>query len=289
MNEFYNFGSRNTQQLSCSWRGEDQRGDKEYWFLADDGWRKNPLPYFGGESNLKRILFILLTLLWVPLITKAEVIPHSYPTDKHVQVATYDPNQVYRVATMQGYITAIQFGPEEKIISVNIGDSSAWLVNVQNEVINLKPVTDHPDTNMNVLTTRGTYQFFLTAPPPAKQTNGSTLRKAHDNTAFLVRFRYSDSGQPTHLSAQKPVLENWHYTARGDAMTAPVCVYDDGRFTFFDFGARQDIPAIFAVNAKGEESLVNYHMQGKYVVVESTAKQFTLRNGEQVAAVFNEA
>jgi type IV secretion system protein VirB9 len=237
------------------------------------------------NSRAQGIGFLLL-IFFSPLLLHAEVVPRSYLGDKHVQVATYDPNQVYRVSSMQGYITAIQFGADEKIISVNIGDSSAWLVNVQSDIINLKPITDHPDTNMNVLTTRGTYQLFLTAPPSKRGEQG--LRKPLSSTAFLVRFRYNDTA-PSPRDGAKPFAENWHYTAQGDSLAAPICVYDNARFTFFDFGDRQDVPAIFSVDSRGHESLVNYHMQGKYVVVETTAKQFTLRHGEQVATVFNEA
>lgn len=240
---------------------------------------------------MRRFIFLSLSLLTIVFEIHAEVIPRSYTGDRHVQVAAYDPSQVYRVSTMQGYITAIQFGDEEKVISVNIGDSSAWLVNVQNDIINLKPIIDRPDTNMNVLTTRGTYQFFLTAPPSKESESG--LRKPFPNTIFLLRFRYSDTTASRKsgfgsLLTKKPLVENWKYTARGNTAVTPVCVYDNGRFTFFDFGDRQDIPAIFTVDHRGRESLINYHIQGKYVVVETTAKQFTLRNGDQIASIFNE-
>lgn len=232
---------------------------------------------------------IVLLSLFFCVLSQAEVLPKSYFGDKHVQIATYDPNQVYRVSAMQGYITAIQFGSDEKVISVNIGDSSAWLVNVQSDIINLKPIIDRPDTNMNVLTTRGTYQFFLTAPMLSKRAKEQDLRRPLDSTAFLVRFHYRNAIPSSMLdSPTKPTVENWRYSAQGDSLVVPVCVYDNGRFTFFDFGDRQDIPAIFSVSAQGSESLVNYHIQGKYVVVETTAKQFTLRRGEQVATVFNE-
>lgn len=230
--------------------------------------------------------YFLIGSLLLMTSAQAEVTPESVVTDNHIQVATYNSNQVYRVRTLQGYITSVQFSPEEKILSVNIGDSSSWLVSVQNEMINLKPIADHPDTNLNVLTSRGTYQFFLTAPSPSS--NNLTRRPAKD-TAFLVRFRYPQEVPVNAIFQPKPRIKNWKYTARGDSATTPLSVFDDSRFTYFDFGSRKDVPAIFTVDAKGNESVVNYHLQGKNVVVETTAKQFTLRNGNQVATVFNEA
>ena len=112
-----------------------------------------------------------------------------------------------------------------------------------------------------------------------------------DNTVFLLKFTYSDnvSEQTTQARTKEKYPDNWQYTARGNPAIAPVRVFDNGWFTFFDFGNRKDIPAIFAVDEHGRESIVNYHVQGKYVVVEMVGTQFTLRNGNQVATVFNEA
>lgn len=230
-------------------------------------------------------------LMILTLSAHAEVVPQSYPTDEHVQVAIYNPNQVYRVNAMQGYITSIQFGQDEKILSVNIGDSSSWLVSVQNDVVNLKPTASHPDTNLNVLTSRGTYQFLLTAPALSTDGNGELARKARENTAFLLRFRYPEQSNTlgsANLKPPEPTVKNWRYSARGNPLAAPLFVFDDGNFTYFYFGAHKDIPAIFTVDAGGNESVVNYHLQSRYIVVETTSKQFTLRNGTAVASVFND-
>lgn len=212
-------------------------------------------------------------------------------TNKHIRDVNYNPDKIYKIIGSQGYTTAIQLESEEKILSVNIGDSSAWLVNVQNNVINLKPIVDNPTTNMNVITDRGSYQFLLTALLPQRDEAGQWIRQPDENALFVLRFRYNDrsSGSATKGLITAPVRINARYTARGNPGVTPANVYDNGRFTYFDFGTRQDIPAIFAVDHKGKESLVNYHLEGKYVVVESVGKQFTLRDGDQVASIFNEA
>lgn len=238
----------------------------------------------------KKFLLILLGSLFFTVNAVAEVLPRSYGLDRHVQVVTYDPNQVYRVTAMQGFTTAIELGPDEKIVSANIGDSSAWLVNVQDNIIHLKPIADNPNTNLNLTTSRGTYQFFLTAPRPQTDESGAISRQPTPNTIFLLRFRYPGSDESkVEASSPSKYPTNWRYTAQGDATVVPVCVFDNGRFTFFDFGQRKDIPAIFSVDSQKNESLVNYHVQGRYVVVEMIGRQFTLRNGNQVATIFNEA
>ena len=70
------------------------------------------------------IIRFWLTIFWLIIASimcaQAEIMPSGYPTDPHIQVANYDPNQVYKIFTMQGYITTIAFGIDEKIIAVNV-------------------------------------------------------------------------------------------------------------------------------------------------------------------------
>ena len=48
------------------------------------------------------------------------------------------------------------------------------------------------------------------------------------------------------------------------------------------------MPAFFAVDPDGNESVVNYRMEGKYVVIERVGSLFTLRDGEEALCLFNE-
>ena len=62
-------------------------------------------------------------------------------------------------------------------------------------------------------------------------------------------------------------------------------VFDDGNKTFFKFDRR--VPAIFAVNADFSETLRNFRREGEYIVVDGTATQFTLRDGNEWTCIFN--
>ena len=66
-------------------------------------------------------------------------------------------------------------------------------------------------------------------------------------------------------------------------------VFDDGTFTYLQLQPGQPVPAVFAVmNRNGKESVVNYRQDGRYLVIQQTAPQFTLRVGQdQVANIFN--
>jgi len=69
----------------------------------------------------------------------------------------------------------------------------------------------------------------------------------------------------------------------------PTMVFDDGRFTYFEFLGAREIPAVFAYGSDGEPTRVNWHMHGNFVVVQRTARKFTLRLGDAVVGIFNEA
>lgn len=88
--------------------------------------------------------------------------------------------------------------------------------------------------------------------------------------------------QVRNTNYSKQVLE------RGDD-AEPTMVFDDGRFTYFEFPGAREIPAVFAHGSDGEPTRVNWHMNGNFVVVQRTARKFTLRLGDAVVGIFNEA
>ena len=103
----------------------------------------------------------------------------------------------------------------------------------------------------------------------------------------------ADSGLAARerLADEPAQIRNAHYTMQvlehgEDA--APSLVFDDGRFTYFEFRGAREIPAVFANDSAGQAMRVNWHMQGSYVVVERTARSFVLRLGDAVTGVFNE-
>ena len=87
----------------------------------------------------------------------------------------------------------------------------------------------------------------------------------------------------------KPELYNFNYSFTGPDNIAPIKVFDDGEFTFFEFSVdNNNIPAIFYVDNDGYEGLVNYRAEGNYIIVERLSSVFTLRNGTDTICVFNE-
>jgi type IV secretion system protein VirB9 len=63
-------------------------------------------------------------------------------------------------------------------------------------------------------------------------------------------------------------------------------VFDDGIKTFMKFSG--DTPAIFIVDKRRRESLVNYRREQDYIVIDAVSRQWTLRFGtETETCLFN--
>ncbi|HSW69150.1 MAG TPA: P-type conjugative transfer protein VirB9 [Gammaproteobacteria bacterium] len=225
---------------------------------------------------------IALALLCLMASAHAEVTPRGTANDPRIKVVMYDPNNVVLLKERYGYQTQISFGSDETIQSVSVGDSSAWQVVPVSNNLFIKPVAVSK-TNMTVLTNQNSYNFQL----------DSTDNDAH--LTYKLQFTYpaigySESGQSTSVTTLNPENINWKYSFTGNHDLAPFEAFDDGKFTYLRF--REDgmshLPAVFIVDQNKNETLVNYHMQGDYMVINSVARQFTLRDGSVVTSVYND-
>ena len=76
----------------------------------------------------------------------------------------------------------------------------------------------------------------------------------------------------------------------GDPSLAPVNAWDDGAQTWLRFAPGQDLPAVYYVDADGNEVIVNRHMaDAQTIVMHRVAAKWHLRLGDQVLAVHNES
>lgn len=227
-------------------------------------------------------IFSLLGLLGLTSISALGAsLPHPVAADKHVKVVTYDPNNVVVLNGRYGFQTEIVFAPNETVQTVSIGDSAAWQAVPVNNHLFIKPVAESK-TNMTVLTSTNSYNFQLTA--------SETVNPTYRLQFVYPNGGYDTGGSPNAVGIFDPEKLNWKYSFTGEKSLAPIEAFDNGQFTYFKFkrDGMTHFPAVFMVDDDRNESLINFHMQGDYLVVESVAKQFTLRNGKQVTSVYND-
>jgi len=267
------------------------------------------------ESKIMKNILMACVLGTSTLFVATPVFAASTPvgvtTDRRVKTVVYNENDVVSLKGYYGYQTTIGFAPYEKIQNISIGDSISWQVvpNKAGNILFIKPVEERATTNMTVITDRRIYNFELTS--------GLAGSPRNSNITYMLKFQYpmdsvmdfSDQNvgaSQTIFSADRPYATkstiaesgissvgaprdlNFEYSYKGEEDIAPSTVFDNGEFTYFKFNNMSDLPAIFSVDKDRNESVVNYHLEDGYLVVESIGKQYTLRHGEDEACVFND-
>jgi len=225
---------------------------------------------------------VVLLFLFAAYAAHAESVPRASVTDERVKLLVYSPNQVYRLVAYYGYQIDIQIGDTEEVKTIAAGDSVGWQIVGAGQHIFIKPMADGARTNLSLVTSKRTYIFDLVARSPMR----------HEDITYLIRFRYPETEAfaslvPSAADKDGPNF-NLNYKIAGAKSVQPLHVFDDGQFTYFEFDRTRSLPAIFVVGADGKESLVNYRMEGVYVVVERLGDFYTMRSGRETATAINQ-
>jgi type IV secretion system protein VirB9 len=230
----------------------------------------------------QRSLIAASVLCLCTLSLYAESVPRGSVTDDRVKMIVYSANQVYKLVAYYGYQIDIQIADNEEIKTIAAGDSVGWQIVGAGQHIFIKPMANGARTNLSLVTNKRTYIFDLISRSPSD----------HGDIAYLVRFRYPETDVMASLVASAAGKDgpnfNLDYKISGSKNLQPLHVFDDGQFTYFEFDPRRELPAIFVVGADGKESLVNYRIEGPYVVVERLGDFYTCRNGKETATAIKE-
>jgi len=222
--------------------------------------------------------------------------PRPTSADSRVKVVTYHENDVYQIRGHYGYSTVIEFSEKERIQTISLGDTEAWQVMKpgQPNIMFIKPLEEDAETNMTVITDKRIYTFEVSA-------NHAYSQRSFELT-FRLKFHYADeatkdlafigSVSQAHFNPLDNVGAsdlNFDYSYAGSKRLRPIRAFDDGVFTYFQFEDFDVLPAVFGVDENGNERLVNFNLQGQYLVVSGVGAQFTLRDGDTVTCIWNDA
>ena len=232
--------------------------------------------------------------------------PRAGRADPRMKTVDYDAGQVVRIVGAFRTATEVVLGPDETITHVALGDSSAWDVAAEKNILFLKPKARRGLTNLLVTSAKGdatrTYTFELATRAGSDAGRGAA-------TYFQLTFRYPSDARAQLLAAisveeaalrqkmvqfklERGALEgarNLAYSAQGSAALTPSEVSDNGRFTVLRFPAAQPAPAVYTVSDDGSEALVPLDVRGEFVVVHGVFKALRLRRGRAVACLWNDA
>jgi type IV secretion system protein VirB9 len=213
-------------------------------------------------------MILRASFLAVALGTVSPAAAQDALPDPRVRTVEYIVDQVIRIEGAPGYELMIELAPDEETTSVAVGDSSAWQVtaNRAGTHLILKAIQSGIATNMTVVTNVRVYHFDLT-PVSAP-------------TTYTLRFRYPPP-PPTIASAPSGLINR--YKISGTRTLWPSSMGDDGERTFIEWPKGVDLPAVFALDAHGKETLVNGMMRDDRLVIDSVAKRLVFRIDKNVA------
>lgn len=135
-----------------------------------------------------------------------------------------------------------------------------------------------------IATDRRVYRLQLESTPRAAM---AALSWTYPQDELLAIRRQREAAEAAAPVAGGLAVErlNFNYRLSGDKPAwRPVRVFDDGRQTFIEFPlgvAVGEAPPLFVVGEKGEATLVNYRMSGRYYVADRLFGAAELRLGEK--------
>lgn len=211
----------------------------------------------------------------------ADQSPVSLTADKRIKQFVYNENTVYRLDMYTNFISTVQFGKNEVVESIQVGDSASWQIIrlKRGDVVSIKPLNGDAITNMTIYTDRRVYTFELRAH------RGRAGRRQNYN--FRTTFKYPTGVIAQYNGIQSKRGRNFDYHLAGKTPFAPYEVFDNGKQTFFTFPQNVSLPAIFRVGKGGKEFLVNSRTSGRQIIVDGIAPQWTIRIGEEALCVAN--
>lgn len=211
-----------------------------------------------------RALPIVAGALLLASPAPAEIIPRPDAGDPRIQIVDYDPAQVFRLEVSPGYALTVELSGDERVENVALGDSSSWQVtpNKRGDRLFLKHGGGATETNMTVVTDARRYVFVL-SPTVA-------------GGPYLVRFLYPGQTVPV---APRAEAQRGSFLLKGAIRLRPREMHDDGVTTFILWPTDLDLPAVYTIDARGRETIVNGAMRGAFFVVDAVSQRFVFRSG----------
>ncbi len=217
--------------------------------------------------------------------------------DNRIKTVAYDSEEIVGIVGHAGIQSTIQFGLDERIENVAVGDSSAWQVtpNRRGTLLFVKPLLSVSRTNMTVVTDKRTYMFDLRAGGKA----GLPL--------YALKFSYPDlppvtvalpTGQPGVTIASASIPEttassaerlNFDWKVKGSNKVRPARIFDDGTSLYLSWAADIQLPAILTAVDKGKETPLDYRLTGEYIVLSPVPQNIVLRHGKNAAMAWTSA
>lgn len=215
-----------------------------------------------------------------------------------IQQYAWAEGALFQVYTSPGQVTDIALQEGEELVGpgpVAAGDTVRWIIgdtlsgegSARRVHILVKPTRPDIMTNLVINTSRRTYHIELRATPSTYMAAVSWRYPQDELIAPRAAEAERVRAAPVASGIDLPSL-NFAYRISGDKVAwRPVRVFDDGRQLFVEFSpsiATGEMPPLFAVGEKGAAELLNYRVDGRFMIVDRLFDSGELRLGAGTAA-----
>ena len=212
-----------------------------------------------------------------------------------IQVWPFTDGALYQVYAAPGQVTDIALQEGEQLVGagpVAAGDTVRWIIGdttsgagaTARVHILVKPTRPDLSTNLVINTDRRTYHLELRAGAATYMASVSWTYPRDALIALQGRNAAAAATVPVAAGVDLAAL-NFRYRIDGDrAPWRPARAFDDGRQVFIEFPAgisQGEMPPLFVTGAAGDAELVNYRVQGRYMVVDRLFAAAELRLGDK--------
>lgn len=210
-----------------------------------------------------------------------------------IQKYAWAEGALFQVYTAPGKVTDIMLQAGEELVGpgpVAAGDTVRWIIGDtvsgsgawRRVHILVKPTRSDIMTNLVINTNRRTYHLELRATPATYMAGVSWSYPQDELIALRAVEAERERAAPVAGGINFADL-NFAYRISGDrAAWRPQRVFDDGRQLFVEFDAAiatGDMPPLFILGENGAAELVNYRVQGRFMIVDRLFERAELRLG----------
>ncbi|EQB09033.1 conjugative transfer protein TrbG [Sphingobium quisquiliarum P25] len=212
-----------------------------------------------------------------------------------IQQYPWTDGALYQVYTAPGQVTDIALQEGEQLVGagpVAAGDTVRWIIGdtvsgsgaTARVHILVKPTRPDLSTNLVINTDRRTYHLELRATASTYMASVSWSYPQDQLIALRGANAAAAASAPVAAGLDLAAL-NFRYRIEGDRVPwKPVRTFDDSAQVFIEFPAgisQGEMPPLFVTGAAGDAELVNYRVQGRYMVVDRLFAAAELRLGDR--------
>ncbi|MFA7604773.1 MAG: P-type conjugative transfer protein TrbG [Novosphingobium sp.] len=212
-----------------------------------------------------------------------------------IQQYPWSDGALYQVYAAPGQVTDIALQEGEQLVGpgpVAAGDTVRWIIGdtvsgtgaTARVHILAKPTRPDISTNLVINTDRRTYHIELRATASTYMASVSWTYPRDALIALRGANAAAASAAPVASGLDLAAL-NFRYRIEGDRVPwKPVRAFDDSAQVFIEFAAgisQGEMPPLFVTGPAGDAELVNYRVQGRYMVVDRLFAAAELRLGDK--------